>query len=253
MDSNYIFTYIIGYRHSTERLQNLRRVLSWINGFAGVEVILVEQDTHSKISHLNLRAKHIFTKSDLPYNRSWAFNVGLKYSTTDTIVFGDSDIIIEPNQFIDGLRALQTYEMVSPYSSVIDLTIQETNSNLEQIVNINRPGRGENDNQKINFCGGVLMIRKQTIYKMGCWNEQFWSWGSEDNYLTLCMEKLEIPHYEVQGRCYHLYHDRSNLVDQISYQRNLNLLSQFSKMSKEQLLKYIQISLTKVGMKNLLS
>ena len=75
MEPYYSFTYVIGYRHNLERLQNLRRVLDWINGFARVEVLLVEQDTHSKISHLNLKAKHIFTKSDMPYNRSWAFNV----------------------------------------------------------------------------------------------------------------------------------------------------------------------------------
>ena len=90
MNSNYSFTYIIGYRHNPERLNNLRRVLDWINGFGGVEVIIVEQDTHSKISHLNLKARHIFTKSNMPYNRSWAFNVAIKYSTSNILVFGHS-------------------------------------------------------------------------------------------------------------------------------------------------------------------
>jgi hypothetical protein len=78
MAHNYAFTYVIGYRHRIDRLQNLRRVLDWINGFSGAEVIIVEQDKHSKISHLNLKAKHIFIKSNLPYNRSWSFNVALK-------------------------------------------------------------------------------------------------------------------------------------------------------------------------------
>ena len=72
------FTYIIGYRHSPDRLNNLRRVLDWINGFANVEVILVEQDKHSKISHLSLKCKHIFIKTDKPYNKYWGYNVGLK-------------------------------------------------------------------------------------------------------------------------------------------------------------------------------
>ena len=60
------FTYIIGYRHSTERLNNLKRVLDWISRYQGIELIVVEQDTHSKISHLNLRCKHIFLKSKMP-------------------------------------------------------------------------------------------------------------------------------------------------------------------------------------------
>ena len=124
MSSNYLFTYVIGYRHNLERLQNLRRVLDWINGFGGVEVLLIEQDTHSKIKHLNLKAKHIFTKSDMPYNRSWAFNVAMKWANSNIIVFGDSDLIMEPNQFIAGLNAINNYEMVSPYHSVVDLTQQ---------------------------------------------------------------------------------------------------------------------------------
>ena len=95
--SNYSFTYIIAYKHSADRLQNLRRVLDWINGFANVEVIIVEQDKHSKIRHLNLKAKHVFTRCDLPFNKSHAFNVGIKSSTSNLIVFGDSDLIMDPN------------------------------------------------------------------------------------------------------------------------------------------------------------
>ena len=74
MNNVHSFTYIIGYRHKPDRLQNLRRVLDWINGFQGVDVIVVEQDTHSKISHLSLRCRHLFLKSDKPYNKSWSFN-----------------------------------------------------------------------------------------------------------------------------------------------------------------------------------
>ena len=58
--NTHTFTFIIGYRHRIDRFNNLKRTLDWINGFAGVDVILVEQDTHSKISHLNLKARHIF-------------------------------------------------------------------------------------------------------------------------------------------------------------------------------------------------
>ena len=65
---NYTFSCIILYRHNIQRWNNLKRVLEWINSFSGVEVILVEQDTHSKISHLSLPAKHIFTKSNMPFN-----------------------------------------------------------------------------------------------------------------------------------------------------------------------------------------
>ena len=122
MSQPYAFTYVIGYRHRMDRLSNLKRVLEWINGFNGVEVLLIEQDRHSKVKNLNLRAKHIFVKSDMPYNRSWAFNIALKYAQSPILVFGDSDLMMNPNEFIEGLKALQSHEMVSPYYSVVDLT-----------------------------------------------------------------------------------------------------------------------------------
>lgn len=248
MAHNYAFTYVIGYRHKIDRLQNLRRVLDWINGFSGSEVIIVEQDKHSKISHLNLKAKHIFIKSNLPYNRSWSFNVALKSSNSSVIVFGDSDLIMDPNQFIAGLQSLQSYEMVSPYHTVVDLTPSETGLPMEEVMKIVRPGRGETDNQKINISGGISMFRKESIQKIAGWNEDFWSWGGEDDYQTLKVQNF-LSWTELRARCYHLYHDKEQ-PDQKCYQRNLQIIQNSSKMTKEQLQKIITNQIPKIGMRN---
>lgn len=244
----YAFTFVIGYRHKPDRLNNLKRVLDWINGFQGAEIIIVEQDKHSKISHLNLKCKHIFTKSNLPYNRSWAFNVAMKYSTSNIIVFADSDLIMDPNQFIQGLQMLQQYEMVNPYSSVLDLTAQESGLQLEDLVKISRPGRGENDNQKINLCGGISMFRKESVMKIAGWNEDFIGWGGEDDFLAIKVKNF-LTFTELPGKCFHLYHERTS-PDMTYYQRNLNLLQQLGSLSKEDLTKSIGNSLQKIGMKN---
>lgn len=248
MNSNYLFTYVIGYRHNLERLQNLRRVLDWINGFGGVQVIIVEQDTHSKISHLNLKAKHIFTKSNLPFNKSLSFNVGLKYSLSNVVVFGDSDLIMNPQEFINALNSLSEYEMVNPYNSVIDLNQQESNLPLENLININRPGRGETDIQKVPLCGGICLFRRDAIYRIGGWNEDFWSWGGEDDFQTIKVKNF-LNWTELKAKCYHLYHSRIQ-PDMKWYQRNLQILQQTSSMSKDQLQKLILTQLPKIGMKN---
>lgn len=253
MNTNYLFTFIIGYRHNQERLQNLRRVLDWINGFNNVEVILVEQDKHSKIKHLNLKVNnYIFTKSDKSFNRSWAFNVGLRYATSDNIVFGDCDIIMDPQQFINGLLKLKEYDVVSPYSSVLDLTLQESNLQLADIIKINRPGRGENDNQKINLCGGVTFFNKNSIMKISGWCEDIFGWGCEDNICTIMVENFLTWTIMENTKCYHLYHSKANM-DMKEYQKNLGILKEFSQMSKEQLQRYVQATSQKIGAKNLLT
>jgi predicted glycosyltransferase involved in capsule biosynthesis len=245
----YAFTYVIGYRHKPDRLNNLKRVLEWINGFQGVEVLLIEQDKHSKIKHLNLRAKHIFLKSNIPYNKSWAFNVAIKYSNSPIIVYADSDLIMDPNQFIEGLKALQQYEMVNPYKSVIDLNANESNLPLENILKIDRPGRGETDHQKVPLCGGICMFRKDAIIKIGGWNEDFIGWGAEDDFVSLKVIHF-LNYTELPYKCYHLYHTREN-PDMRLYQRNLQLLQKFGAMTKEDLAKTINPNnLQKIGMKN---
>lgn len=242
------FTFIIGYRHKPDRLSNLRRTLDWINGFSGGQIILVEQDKHSKISHLNLKCQHIFVKSNQPYNRSWAFNIGLKYSKSNIICCGDSDLIMNPQDFINGLQAVQQYEMVSPYSSVVDLTPQESNFPLEAIVKIDRPGRGETDNQKINISGGISIFRKEALQKIGGWSENFIGWGGEDDFQTIKVQNF-CTWSELQAKVYHLYHDKE-APDSKLYQRTLQILQKAHSMSKEDLAKSINNESQKIGMKN---
>lgn len=241
--NKYSFTFIIGYRHRSDRFTNLRKVLEWVNGFAGVDVILVEQDSHSKIDHINLDARHIFVKNDGHYNRSWAFNIGIKLSKSNIIVFSDSDLIMDPEEFITSLKEIENYDMVSPYKSVLDLLPNEVNKSIDDLNKITRPGRGETDNQTINICGGMSIFRKDSIMRIGGWCEDFWSWGGEDDYLTILVKKF-LKYKEMSYRCYHLYHSRDKM-DMQQYQKNLNLFNRLNKMSDDELLRFINNNRTK--------
>lgn len=247
--SQYKFTYIIGYRHSNERIVNLKRVLDWITRFSGAEVILVEQDTSPKIPTFSLFGfKYIFTKSDMPYNRSWAFNVGLKASTTEIVVFGDSDLIMNPNDFINSLNLLNQFDCVSPYTSVLDLDQVESNLSFDKISSISRPGRGETDNQKINLCGGIVLYRKEAAFRIGGWNERFIGWGGEDNYQEFKTKNL-LTWTENKSRCYHLWHSRTP-PDARLYSRTMELLNKLISMPMNDVLKVINNDIPKIGAKN---
>lgn len=248
MSHKYSFTFIIGYRHQPDRLMNLRRTIDFFSSFTGSQIILVEQDKHSKLSEINLNCQHIFVKSNAPYNRSWSFNIGLKYAKSDIIVCGDSDIIMNPNDFINGLKSMNEFDMVSPYNSVVDLTPEETGLDMESIVNINRPGRGENDNQTINISGGISIFRRESLLKIGGWSEDFLGWGGEDDFQTIKVEKF-LKYKELNARCYHLFHSKSK-IDNKFYQRTLSILDKAQKMSKDELWMTIENSRSKIGKLN---
>ena len=149
MSNNYIFSFIIGYRHDPSRIHQLRKVISWASSFIGVDLIIVEEDNHSKIDYLGLPGRHIFIKNDGAYNKGWSWNVGVSHSKSDIIVLCDSDLIMEPNAFIQALSELNEYDMISPYSRVIDLDPNESYLPIEELLKIDKPGRGETDNQQI--------------------------------------------------------------------------------------------------------
>jgi len=252
MESPYLFTYIIGYRHNQERILNLRRVLEWIQSFGGVEIVIVEQDSEPILPTFSLVGfKYIFTKSEHPFNKSWAWNVGLKNSTAKAVVFGDSDLIMDRQQFVNSLNMLNNYECVSPYNVVLDLERGESFLPIESLNQISRPGRGETDNQKINLCGGIVMYRRDSIYRIGGWSERFFGWGCEDNYQEYKTKGI-LTWYEMKGRCYHLYHSRG-VADQNLYHKMIQIMNKLMSVSIEDTKKLIQGDIPKIGMVNKLS
>jgi hypothetical protein len=138
--------------------------------------------------------------------------------------------------------------MVSPYNSVVDLTPEESALTLEQVIKVNRPGRGETDNQKINISGGIAMFRKDALAKIGGWSEDFIGWGGEDDFQTIKVKNF-LTWTELPSRCYHLFHNREQ-PDVNYYQRTLQILQKASSMSKDELSKSISTSSQKIGMVN---
>ena len=243
------FSFVILYRHGDmARFANLKRVIEWASSFSESEIILVEQDTHSKIAHLNLPVRHVFTKTSLPFNRSWGFNVGARCAKSDILVLTDCDLMMDPYKFIEALNMVQQYECVSPYSSVVDLTAEESMGRLDQIMTVDRPGRGETDNQKINICGGMTIFRKEAFLRIGGYNEDFIGWGGEDDFQAIKVKSF-LTWKEMPARCYHLFHERT-APDAKWYQRNFQLLQKLSAMPTEELKKLIQVSVPRIGMKN---
>jgi len=232
-----------------DRIINLRKVLEWLASFNNVDVIIVEQDKYSKISHLNLRATHVFIKSDKPYNRSWAFNVALKRNKNPVIIFGDCDIVMDPQELVNSINELNNFDVVSPYSSVLDLTPEETNYPFNMLPQIQRAGRGENDNQKINLCGGIVIFKAESIVKIGGWNEDFIGWGGEDDFQTIKVKKLGLTYKEMPYRCYHFWHNRDE-ADMSNYQRTMNLLQQMSTLDASKLQMHVNATVGKIGTLN---
>jgi hypothetical protein len=238
------FTYIIAYRHSEDRFKNLQLVLDWL-GNSPRDIIIVESDRDSKLDCLKnkYRFTHTFLNNDHPFNKSWCFNVGYKLADTENIVFGDADLIMNKDIFLECVNLLNEYEVINPYRSVLDLTSEETKyyaleKKTSWLDTILRPGRGESDNQKVPFCGGIIIFKRSCLDRIGGWIEDFWGWGAEDDAQSYKVFTLETNYFQCKNRSYHLYHPRP-MPNPKQYFNNIGTYVKLLKLDKIGLENYI--------------
>lgn len=240
------FSYIICYKHNSERIKNLERTINWVKSLGDVQLIIVEQDESPKLKeHINIDFDYKFIESQFPFNKSWGFNIGWKMANNDRIVFGDSDLIMDKNEFLQAIENLNEFDVINPYKRVIDLLPSEVDLSLEHLSKIEREYRGEKDIQKTPIAGGIIAFKKEALEKIGGWCEDFIGWGGEDDFQSIKI-KMFLKWKEFDNRCYHLFHTRVIPIKNFYY-RNLNILNQLANLEREQMIHFINSSKDKIA------
>lgn len=243
------FTYIIPFKYTDDRFLTLQKVIDNIKNL-NCEVIVIEQGTESILPSKNLLTtqKYIFLNNPYPFNKSWGLNIAWKEATNDIIVFGDADNLIDTNNILSSINDMSDYDFVSPHIRLIDLQPNENQLDGGSIFQINRPGRGELDHQKLPMCGAMTIFKKEALEKIGGWPEEFFGWGAEDDAMS-----IKVKHFlkwkEIDNNCYHLYHQRVQ-PDMRWYQRNLQIYHSYINSNRESLYQYIDSTKPLIGDKN---
>jgi hypothetical protein len=178
-------SFIVGHR-GMARLPHLLATLESIAGQKDVafECIVVEQETVSQLAgKLPSWVRHIHTPPpdpDMPYCRSWAFNVGARYARGGMLILHDNDILVPSDcasQHWD--RVAQGYEVINLKRFIFFVDEPSTNALFA----------GETDMSAITLkCimqnaegGGSIAITRQAFERIGGMDESFIGWGGEDN------------------------------------------------------------------------
>jgi hypothetical protein len=177
-------SFVIGHK-GIERLPHLLLTLKSIAAQRNVstECIVVEQSAKAEIGQLLPGwVRYIYTplpRPDLPYCRSWAFNVGARQAKGRLIVFHDNDFII-PRDY--------AYELMTKYKAgfeVIDLKrfiFYLTQQHTEKILNSDILDLNGFPEVVENLqAGGSLAVSKDVYFSLGGFDESFIGWGGEDN------------------------------------------------------------------------
>ena len=203
-------TYVIPFREQ-ERTGSLNTVLNNIRAqkYPDIEIILVEEDQNKKIDEtqyspidyyrVELNEKHLF-------NKSKAFNLGVARSTSNKIILHDADMLVINGYTQEISDILDNYDSCHLGSTVVY-------ANKDSTSNINRLGEVTDPvfERVVGYYeGGSLACTKETYWKIGGFNEDFWGYGCED-----CdfYDRMSKGSNYFDNRIYnllHLHHGRSD-------------------------------------------
>jgi len=235
------FTYVIPFRYNQDRILPLRRVVEWISGYQGVEILIVEQDKFSKIENFTWKANHIFCESNAPFNKAWAYNVAIKRTISPVIVFGDADFIMNPNELIEGLKNLEFVDCVIPTSNIVKLNSMENNMDLGSILNIKRTGL------KSNMTDGISIFKRESIQKIGGWNEDILGTGFCNKFQDLKIKKM-LNYKQMDYTGFHFNHSEIKTDFGLS-QRNQQIFDYYNNEGSD-LIQHINTTVPKNGLLN---
>jgi hypothetical protein len=178
-------TFIIGHR-GMARLPHLLATLRSIVGQQGaaVECVVVEQDVESQLGpHLPAWVHLVHTpppSADMPYCRSWAFNIGVQHARGDVLVLHDNDMLV-PQDYAAWIlqRIAQGYEVVNPKRFIFYLSQRHSQAFFAgQAGLLDQPPEVIVQNLE---GGGSLAITCEAFARIGGMDESFIGWGGEDN------------------------------------------------------------------------
>jgi glycosyltransferase involved in cell wall biosynthesis len=235
------FTYVIPFRYKPDRIISLKRVVEWVSGFNGIEILIIEQDKHSKIENLNLKGRHIFVESDLPFNKAWAYNIAIKRTQSPVLVFGDADVIMHPNDLIESLKALDSYDCVIPNSNLVQLSPPESSADIQSILNLKRTS------PKMNLTDGISIFKRTAIEKIGGWNEDILGPGFINRFQDMKMKRM-LNFKQMEFHAFHLFH-RPEFPDKGLVERNSKIIEHYSNPMSD-LQSHIQTTVPKSGYLN---
>jgi N-terminal domain of galactosyltransferase len=177
-------SFIIGHR-GDRRLPHLLKTLESIAAQhdVGIECLVVEQDVEARLrGRLPGWVRHLHTPppaADMPFCRSWAFNVGARYARGDLLVLHDNDLLLSADYASRSLSRMRagfdvinlkrfgfylseahTHEIFAGRSRIIDHPPESIVQNL--------------------LGGGSVAIARETYMRIGGMDEGFVGWGGED-------------------------------------------------------------------------
>lgn len=238
-------TFMIPFKYdSPERLRNLRIVIKYIKKYFDTNIIVCEGDTERKFTDEG-DFKYIFVNTGTHLLlRTKSLNIMAKEAKTPIIVNYDTDVVLNVNQYEYAAKLIRenTLEFVYPYNGKFMNLVEPFISQIEKNVSLDGITEANGACFHPNSVGGALFMNREKFIEYGMENQNFISWGFEDDERKCRFLKLGAKMGRVEGCLFHLNHPasaNSANTQHKAYYDNQFEFNKVNNMNPQQLKEYI--------------
>lgn len=200
---------IISFKQCDEdRMVNLRGLLTYLSPLLSdeVEIIVVEQDSQSRVDWVPQGVKHIFIKNDEVFNKGLGYNTGVRYSQGEYLLFTDVDLYIDLSLYLGSIEHMTDLDVVKPYTHLHYL--DKVNSRRFMVdYDINKAkGRALQSIKPSVISGGIFTIKRGMFFALKGFDERCKGYGYEDDIFDMKMRKSLLRIKFLTADCLHVYH-----------------------------------------------
>lgn len=215
-----------------DRERNLNLTIDYLNARFQTNIIVGEDSSYPQLQYLADRCKYYHYPSNDPYTyKTKTLNQLAKVASTPIVAIWDTDALVATQQIVAASQAIErdSFDLVYPYSGVfLDLP----QSNHQEVIDrhyrldllspsLFQPNQG-------NSIGGAIFFNRDVFMRDGMMNENFKSYGWEDDELIERFFKLGAKIARIRGELIHLQHYRG---------QNSSVKNLFAKTNQQELLK----------------
>lgn len=228
------------------RLENLEIVVNFLLKHYDTKILVGEES--SSESKVPDRIKEKVDYSFYPTKEVWFYRTKIlnslaKLTKTPLIVNLDADVLFTVNQCIEAVNLIRAnkFDLVLPFAGPCFNISKKLYERIRRELEITFISVKECHLLSPSSVGGVVFWKREAFFKGGMENENFKSWGYEDNERISRYPKLGYRMHRVKGNLLHLHHERgkdSGFSNPFAGQNKAEYIK-VANMDKEHLKNYI--------------
>lgn len=202
---------------SEDRKVNLCIVVDYLLKYFNTSIIIYEQDVSPKVpaffkAHWNPKVRHVFFPNNSTFfHKTRALNLMTKMASTPVVCSYDSDILFPVNQVVDAATCVASGR--KPFCYPFNTRLYHIEKNFIPIIRdtLDLAAIGSNTTCRHTGIppGGAFFIDKAKFFQCGLENENFISWGPEDQERLYRVKKLGFEVESITGPIFHIDHSRT--------------------------------------------